>query len=109
MPVTVANEPSIVDLQTLLEMKLSNYLGSPVSRLKDLADVVELMKANRTPRDFKLNSEVLYEYQQVWAGLQEEESGSGFYAASHETPPPCRPAHMPDRTIREESTKDESR
>ena len=85
MPVTVAIEPSIADLQTLLEMKLSSYLGSPVSRLKDLADVVELMKANRTPRDFKLNSEVVYEYQQVWDGLQEE------------APPMCRPAHTPDK------------
>jgi hypothetical protein len=71
MPVTVANEPSIADLQTLLEMKLSSYVGSPVSRLKDLADVAELMKANRTPRDFKLNSEVVHEYQQVWDGLRE--------------------------------------
>jgi hypothetical protein len=39
--------------------------------LKDLVDVVELMKANRTPRDFKLNSEVVHEYQQVWDGLRE--------------------------------------
>ena len=75
MPVTVANEPNIADLQTLLEMKLSSYVGSPVSRLKDLADVVELMQANKTSRDFKLNSEVVHEYQRVWDGLQDQESG----------------------------------
>jgi hypothetical protein len=78
MPVTVASAPSIADLETLLEMKLSSYLGSPVSRLKDLADVVELIKANKMPRKFNLNPKIVHEYQQVWDGLQEEKSGSGF-------------------------------
>jgi len=77
MPVTVAEEPNIADLQTLLEMKLSSYLGSPGLRLKDLADVVEFMKANGTPRNFKLNSAVVHEYRRVWDGLQDQESGSG--------------------------------
>jgi hypothetical protein len=76
MPVTVASEPRIADIQTLLEMKMSSYLGSPVSRLKDLADAVELIKANKITREFKLNSDVVHEYHQVWDGLQEEKSGS---------------------------------
>ena len=79
MPVAVTSEPSIAALQTLLGMKLSSYFGSPVSRLKDLADVVELIKANKTPREFNLNSEVVHEYQRVWDGLQEERLGSDFF------------------------------
>jgi hypothetical protein len=73
LPVTLAGEPIIADLQTLLVMKLSSYLGSPVSRLKDLADVVELIKANKTPRELNLNSEVVHEYQRVWDGLREKD------------------------------------
>ena len=46
MPSTVTLEPQIASLRTLIEIKLSSYLGSPRSRVKDLADVTELIKAN---------------------------------------------------------------
>ncbi len=74
MPVVLSTEPNIADLRTLLEIKLSTYLGSPVSRLRDLADVTELMKTNSPPRDFDIHPAVHPEYLRVWDGLQQERS-----------------------------------
>ena len=73
LPREVASQPVIADLRTLLEIKLSSYLGSPNSRIQDLADVVALIKANRLPRDFALHAEVAGKYRESWDGLREEE------------------------------------
>jgi hypothetical protein len=71
MPTDISREPHIVDLQTLIEIKLSSYLGSPLKRAKDLADVVELMKANELPRDLPIAPAVRDEYLRIWDGLKE--------------------------------------
>jgi hypothetical protein len=55
----------------LLEMKLSGYIGAPWSRAKDLADVVELVKA-KDPRDFELDADVVMEFDRVWDELENE-------------------------------------
>ena len=72
MPVKVDPKPTLIDLQTLLEIKLSTYLGSPVTRARDLGDVVELIKSNQLPADFPLNPAVTAKYLEVHRGLAAE-------------------------------------
>lgn len=74
LPTNVSTQPTIADLRTLIEIKLSSYLGSPRSRLRDLADVIELIKANRMLRTFDLHPEVAGQYLESWDGLKQEES-----------------------------------
>ena len=76
MPVAVSTQPTIADLRTLVEIKLSSYLGSPISRNQDLSDVIALIRANQMPEDFELRDAVSPKYREVWTGLQREERGS---------------------------------
>lgn len=73
MPVAVSTLPTIADLRTVVEIKLSSYLGSPTSRLRDLADVIELIKSNRMSEDVPLDPAVKEKYVEVWNDLQREE------------------------------------
>jgi hypothetical protein len=72
IPTVVSAEPTLADLRTLVEIKLSSYLGSPASRLRDLADVNELIKLNEIPRDFPLDPAVQAHFQQTWDALEAE-------------------------------------
>jgi hypothetical protein len=74
LPSTVSAEPTIADLRTLIEIKLSSYLGSPESRIQDRADVIQLIKANALPRDFPLNPVVRLQFEERWDGLESEKS-----------------------------------
>ena len=74
LPTIISTEPAIADIRTLIEIKLSSYLGSPRSRLRDLADVIELVKANDLPRAFALQEEVQPQYLETWDGLKEEQA-----------------------------------
>lgn len=55
----------IVPLRELLALKLDTYTTQPGSRVQDLADVVELIKANELPRDFLPDPA----YQKAWDDL----------------------------------------
>ena len=72
MPIIITTEPTIADLRTLIEIKLSSYLGSPLSRLRDLADVIELIKRNQLEREFELDQAVRSVYLATWDGLEVE-------------------------------------
>jgi len=72
VPTELSPEPAIADLKTLLEIKLSSYLGSPLNRAKDFSDVVELIKANSPPRDLPLHPLVRDQYLATWDGLEAE-------------------------------------
>ena len=72
IPTEVTRTPKIADLRTLLQMKLSSRIGRPVGRAKDAADVVELIKANDLPEDFKLDPAVSAAYQKLWTDLHNE-------------------------------------
>jgi hypothetical protein len=72
IPTSLSSEPAIASLKTLLEIKLSSYIGSPVTRLRDLGDVVELIKANDLPRGYDLVPDVCSKYIEVWDGLEAE-------------------------------------
>ena len=70
MPTRVSEEPVILSLEELLSIKLSSYVGSGVKRMKDAADVVELIKINSLPRNYPMGSAVKDTYQNLWDGLQ---------------------------------------
>jgi hypothetical protein len=72
LPTVVSTQPTFADLRILIEIKLSRYLGSPASRLKDLADVVELMKINDVPRDSPLHEAILPTFLKTWDDLRQE-------------------------------------
>jgi hypothetical protein len=59
-------------LPTLIELKLASGMTGGVNRMKDLVDVVELVKVLGLPRDFgaTLNAYVRPKYEELWDGLQ---------------------------------------
>jgi hypothetical protein len=60
LPTTVSNEPQIVPLDSLINMKLSAGMS------QDFTDVVELIKANSLPKDHPANKFVQIDYHEAW-------------------------------------------
>lgn len=71
MPNKVSDKPQILRLAELISLKLSSYLGSPFHRGRDYGDAIELIKANRLPRDYSVDPKVRDEYRRIWDGLHE--------------------------------------
>lgn len=72
MPTTVSIEPQIIPLDTLINVKLS------ANRLKDLADVAELIKNNSLRRDFVVAGAVKLRYEEVWDKAAAESAAEGL-------------------------------
>jgi hypothetical protein len=72
MPTLVSDEPQVLTLERLISAKLSTYMGRGIERVKDYADVVELVKANHPPRGLKVDRRVRDEYHKIWDGLFEK-------------------------------------
>jgi hypothetical protein len=70
LPTMVSEQPRIADLKTLIEIKLSSYLGSPTRRAQDLADVVQLVQANGLGRKFLVDPAVEGQYLAIMDGLE---------------------------------------
>lgn len=65
-PKSVRPTPVVASLPLLLSLKLAAYYG-PARRVRDLADVEELILANRLPRELcGLDGVVRHHYQAVW-------------------------------------------
>jgi hypothetical protein len=62
-----------LNLEKLVELKLASGMTNP-GRLKDLADVMELVKAIKLPRDFsqKLDPYVRGRFEELWDGAQQD-------------------------------------
>jgi hypothetical protein len=60
-----------LSLPALIELKLASGMTGGVDRMKDLVDVVELIKLLDLPRDFanKINDYVHPKYDELWDGL----------------------------------------
>jgi hypothetical protein len=76
-PVAVARRGShgaFLPLETLIELKLASGMSAP-HRLKDLADVLELIRAAALPADMegRLNPWVREKYRELWAAAQTPE------------------------------------
>lgn len=76
-PGTPSDEPCFVTLEQLIALKLDSWRGSPVRRLKDKADVVELIKQLRLPRELGVADAVRDLYQETWDGLEKEKLEGG--------------------------------
>lgn len=61
----------VVDLRTLIELKLASGLSAP-DRLLDLADVIALIRANGLPEGFaaRLDPSVRDKYRELWRAAQ---------------------------------------
>jgi len=67
----------VVTLEKLIELKLASGMTAP-DRLKDLADVQELIKVKHLPEDFvdKLNPYVREKYLELWNAVQSGSSNT---------------------------------
>jgi hypothetical protein len=70
MPDIISQEPQIASLPVLIETKLSGYIGRPGIRMCDGADVVQLIMANKLPRDYLLAAPAREAYRTLWDSLQ---------------------------------------
>lgn len=71
LPSKVVSVPAFLDLETMIAVKLSSYLGSPLVRNRDLSDIIELIKILKPSRELNIPSEVKETYQKTWDGLKE--------------------------------------
>ena len=62
----------VLDLRTLVELKLASGLSAP-DRLQDLADVVALIRANTLEESFadRLDASVRGKYRELWGAAQQ--------------------------------------
>jgi hypothetical protein len=72
-PTTVAEQFQIVKLEEFIALKLDSWAGSPARRLKDKADVNELILHRKLPRDLAVNPVVRALYTETWDALQNEQ------------------------------------
>ena len=71
-PGKVAEQFQIVPLAELISLKLDSWNGSPNRRLKDKADVNELILRRKLPRDLAVNPVVRALYTETWDALKAE-------------------------------------
>lgn len=67
------NPKSGSDAPVFVALKLDSWQGSPNHRLKDKADVIELIKALKLPRDLAVADAVRDLYLETWDALATEE------------------------------------
>jgi hypothetical protein len=72
LPGKVAEKVQIVPLAELISLKLDSWHSSPNRRLKDKADVNELILRRNLPRDLAVNPVVRALYTETWDALQAE-------------------------------------
>jgi hypothetical protein len=60
---------AFLPLPTLIELKLASGMSAP-HRLKDLADVLELVRAASLPLDLELDPSVRSKYAELWRAAQ---------------------------------------
>jgi hypothetical protein len=71
-PTEVTEKPTFVSLEQLISLKLDSWAQNPVHRLKDKADVIELIKVRHLPRELHLAAPVRQHYIETWDALQAE-------------------------------------
>jgi len=71
-PTTATEKLQIIKLEELLSLKLDSSAHSPLRRLRDKTDVVELILRRKLPRDLKIAPAVRALYWETWDALQAE-------------------------------------
>jgi hypothetical protein len=71
-PTKSSEQLQIVGLEQLISLKLDSAAHSPLRRLRDKTDVVELITRRNLPRDLKVATSVQSNYQELWDAIQAE-------------------------------------
>ena len=71
-PTKTTEKLQIVSREDLLSLKLDSSLHSPLRRLRDKTDVVELILRRKLPRDLPVTQAVRLLYLETWDALQAE-------------------------------------
>ncbi len=71
-PKSVSDVPQFVTLEQLVALKLDSWVNSPNRRLKDKADVIELIKCLALPRELVIDETVRHLYTETWDALKAE-------------------------------------
>lgn len=69
-PTKVSEKFQIISLEELISLKLDSWASSPARRLKDKADVIELIKHRNLPRDLAVNPAIRPLYVETWDALK---------------------------------------
>ena len=59
-------------MEDLISLKLDSWNGSPSKRIKDKADVTELILRRKLPRDLAVAPAVRNLYTETWDAIQSE-------------------------------------
>ncbi len=71
-PQTVAERPHIIGLPELISLKLDSWINSPLRRLQDKTDVIQLISRRNLPRDLSVASAIHNAYLETWDALKAE-------------------------------------
>ena len=72
LPTVASDLLQIVGLEKLISLKLDSWANSPLRRLKDKADVVEIILRRKLPRELAVDAAVQKVYLETWDGLKAE-------------------------------------
>lgn len=71
-PTKASGNLQIARLEELISLKLDSWVNSPLKRLRDKTDVVELILRCKLPRDLAVNDVVRALYTETWDAIQAE-------------------------------------
>jgi hypothetical protein len=71
-PKAIAENLQIIGLEDLISLKLDSWNGSPSKRIKDKADVTELILRKKLPRDLAVAPPIRALYTETWDAIQAE-------------------------------------
>jgi hypothetical protein len=71
-PVAASDDLQFITLEELISLKLDSWANSPLQRLRDKADVVELILRRELPRDLAIVTAVRDIYRETWDALKAE-------------------------------------
>ena len=71
-PKAVAEKLQLIGLEDLISLKLDSWNGSPSKRIKDKADVTELILRRKLPRDLAVAPAIRKLYTETWDAIQAE-------------------------------------
>lgn len=72
-PTKAAGQLQIVTLEELISLKLDSWVNNPAKRLRDKADVTELILRRGLPRTLAINPAVASLYLETWDAIQSEQ------------------------------------
>lgn len=71
-PKTISQRPQIVTVEELISLKLDSWHNNPTKRLRDKADVIELISRRKLPRDLAVRPAARSWYEETWDAFHAE-------------------------------------